>query len=440
MKKLYSMVLALVLVVTFIWFQAELSLLDNESFMPWRSALLQLTGIVSVLLLTLTMLLALRLPVLENLTRGLDKSYRLHKWTAIYGVIIGAVHWLLAIVPKQLVSAGYMERPQRGSPASINPDSLYAVIQPLRGSAEAMGEWMLYLFIALTLSALFTPVKYKVFKWTHKLMALAFVVIGYHSLVLLKHAYWDNAITPITVVIVLAGIIAALWSLLGKIGNSRKHVGSIVDVHFNEENSTTKVVAQLPSWKGHQPGQFAFIKLGEEEPHPFTIASFDKGNQQVGFLVKALGDFTSDIQNQVSVGQQVEVEGPYGRFDFNDNRKQIWIAGGIGCAAFKARLEELATSQSNDNVVFYYCTQAPSKALIEEMEIAAAKANVEFHVIDNRLKPFLSIEQIHQKHPDLAERSIWFCGPVGFKDALLTQLKTLKLDASMFHSELFNFR
>lgn len=253
MKKLYSMVLALVLVVTFIWFQAEPSLLDNESFMPWRSALLQLTGIVSVLLLTLTMLLALRLPVLENLTRGLDKSYRLHKWTAIYGVIIGAVHWLLAIVPKQLVSAGYMERPQRGSPASIDPDSLYAVIQPLRSSAEAMGEWMLYLFIALTLLALFTPVKYKVFKWTHKLMAIAFVVIGYHSLVLLKHAYWDNAITPITVVIVLAGVIAALWSLLGKIGNSRKHVGSIVDVHFNEENSTTEVVHNFHLGKGINP-------------------------------------------------------------------------------------------------------------------------------------------------------------------------------------------
>ncbi|MDN3680317.1 ferric reductase-like transmembrane domain-containing protein [Vibrio tapetis subsp. quintayensis] len=439
MNKLYSMVIALVLVIACIWFQAEPTLLANETFMQWRSALIQITGIVSVLLLTLTMLLALRLPLIENLTRGLDKAYRLHKWIAIYGVIIGAVHWLLAIVPKQLVSAGYLARPQRGA-SFVDPDSFYAVIRPLRGSAEAMGEWTLYLFIGLTLVALFAPIRYKVFKWAHKLMAIAFIVIGYHSLILLKHSYWDSLITPITVVVVLAGIVAAILSLTGWIGRKHKHSGSITEVVYDQDNNTTRLSVHLPSWRGHLAGQFAFIKIGGEEPHPFTIASVDSEQRNVSFLIKALGDFTANIHKQVQIGQKVEIEGPYGKFDFDDKKKQLWIAGGIGCAAFKARLEELAQLQNRDEVVFYYCTKTPSPSLIEEMERAANKANVEFHVVDNRLKSFLSIDQIRQKHPDIVLRSIWFCGPVGFKNALLGQLKGINFDTNNFHSELFNFR
>ncbi|MCY9854133.1 ferric reductase-like transmembrane domain-containing protein [Vibrio mediterranei] len=439
MNKLYSMVLALILAIIFIWLQAEPSLVANETFMQWRSALIQITGIVSVLLLTLVMLVALRLPLIENFTRGLDKSYRLHKWVAIYAVIIGVIHWLLAIVPKQLVRAGYLERPQR-SASSIDPDSFYALIRPLRGSAETMGEWTLYLFVVLTVLALFAPVRYKFFRWTHKLMAIAFIAIGYHSLILLKHSYWDNIITPITVFVVLAGITAAILSVIGWIGKDNKHAGTISEVVYSKENHTTRLSVHLPSWRGHLAGQFAFVRIGSEEPHPFTIASVDSKQRNVSFLIKALGDFTGNIHKQVQIGQQIEVEGPYGKFDFDDSKKQVWIAGGIGCAAFKARLDELAQQPDRGGVVFYYCTESPSPSLIIEMESAARKANVEFHVIDNRLKPFLSIEQIRQKHPDIAQRSIWFCGPVGFRKALLGQLKAIRFDTKNFHSELFNFR
>ncbi|MFM2666102.1 ferredoxin reductase family protein [Vibrio mediterranei] len=439
MNKLYSMVLALILAIIFIWLQAEPSLIANETFMQWRSALIQITGIVSVLLLTLVMLLSLRLPLIENFTRGLDKSYRLHKWVAIYAVIIGVIHWLLAIIPKQLVRAGYLERPQRGA-SSIDPDSFYALIRPLRGSAETMGEWTLYLFVGLTVLALFAPVRYKFFRWTHKLMAIAFIAIGYHSLILLKHSYWDNIITPITVLVVLAGITAATLSVSGWIGKDNKHAGTISEVVYSKENHTTRLSVHLPSWRGHLAGQFAFVRIGSEEPHPFTIASVDSNQRNVSFLIKALGDFTGNIHKQVQIGQQIEVEGPYGKFDFDDSKKQLWIAGGIGCAAFKARLDELAQQPDRGGVVFYYCTESPSPSLIIEMESAARKANVEFHVIDNRLKPFLSIEQIRQKHPDIAQRSIWFCGPVGFRKALLGQLKATRFDTKNFHSELFNFR
>lgn len=438
MNKLYSMVFALVVVITLVWLQAEPNLFTSETFMQWRSGLIQISGIVSVLLLSLTMLLALRLPMVERLTQGLDKSYRLHRWLGIYGVAVGAIHWLLAIVPKQLILSGYLERPGRGG--AVTPDSLYAVIHPLRDGAQAIGEWTLYLFVLLTLIALFAPVRYKIFKWTHKLMAAAFIAIGYHALILIKHAYWNDLITPVIMIIVFSGFVAAVMSLMGRIGRYNKHCGLVTDIKHDQDNNTTRITIDLPSWKGHQAGQFAFLKIGDEEPHPFTIASIDSKQRKVCFLVKALGDFTSDIHRQVEVGQKVVVEGPYGKFNFDDQRKQVWIAGGIGCAAFRARLEQLAQLTDHRQVVFYYCTETPSPSLIEDMESIANKANVEFHVVDNRLDPFLSIEQIQQTHPDIGQRSIWFCGPVRFKNALLAQLRAINFNTAHFHSELFNFR
>ncbi|MCQ1058021.1 ferric reductase-like transmembrane domain-containing protein [Photobacterium sp. ZSDE20] len=94
MKKLYLTAAGLVALCALIWLQAEPNLFGNSTLMQWRSSLIQITGITSILLLTMVMVLALRLPFIERLTSGLDKSYRLHKWLAIYGVIFGTVHWL----------------------------------------------------------------------------------------------------------------------------------------------------------------------------------------------------------------------------------------------------------------------------------------------------------------------------------------------------------
>ena len=438
MNRLYRYILLLVAACSVIWLLAEPNLFSYSNFMQWRSALIQATGIISLLLLTVTMLLALRLPFIEKLTAGLDKSYRLHKWTAIYGVVIGAVHWLLAIVPKKLVELGILERAGHNRP-QFDADSLQAIVMSLRGGAESVGELSLYLFMALTLIALFAPIKYKRFRITHKLMALIFVVIAYHSVVLIKPAYWDNLITPVVVCLAIAGVISAAMSLLGLIGKRRTFQGSVKSIEHDELNQTTKVQINLPRWQGHKAGQFAFLKVAGEEPHPFTITSSSQASL-VEFTIKALGDFTATLHQQLNVGDAVEIEGPYGDFQFDDNKQQIWIAGGIGCAAFKARLAELKLSNTHAPVTFYYCTQAPSPTLIREFERAVTEANIEFHVIDNRIMEFLSISEIKKHKGNLDNTSIWFCGPTRFGDALKNQLKGEQFNLANFHSELFNFR
>lgn len=438
MKRLYLSVLGLVVTCTLIWLQAEPNLFSYDTFMQWRSGLIQGTGVIALLLLTMTMLLTLRLPWIEKLTTGLDKSYRLHKWVAIWGVIIGVAHWLLAIVPKKLVQLGLFERSNHARP-ELDPDSLQAVVMSLRGGAESIGELALYGFILLTLIALFAPIKYQRFKLTHKAMAVAFIVIAYHSVVLIKPSYWDNLITPIVIGFAVIGTACALFSLLGRIGKRRTYQGTIRALIYNSDNQTTKVAITLPTWPGHHAGQFAFLKIAGEEPHPFTISS-SADAPQLEFTIKALGDFTATLHQRLTVGEKVAVEGPYGKFQFEDNRAQIWVAGGIGIAAFKARLAERQQDQNTTPVTLYYCTQAPSSTFIHEIETLARKANIEFHLIDNRIRQHLTVADITQQQGPLDNHSVWFCGPIRFGEALKSQLKSEQFDLKHFHTELFNLR
>ncbi|OLQ89789.1 oxidoreductase [Vibrio ponticus] len=452
MKKLYLTVVTLVATCTLIWLQAEPNLFSYDQFMQWRSALIQGTGIVSLLLLTLTMLLALRLPIIDRLTAGLDKSYRLHKWVAIYGVLLGAVHWLLAIVPKKLVQYGLLERGSQSRP-QLDAESFQAMVMNLRGGAESIGEMALYAFIALTLIALFAPIQYKRFKLTHKAMAVAFVVIAYHSVVLLKPAYWSSLITPIVLLLAVVGISCAVWSLLGKVGKKRRYQGNVEALNLDAANQTQILRLNVPNWCGHNAGQFAFLKVKGEEAHPFTISSTND-KPYIEFTIKALGDFTGNLSQYVAVGDDIEVEGPYGHFEFNDDKQQVWIAGGIGIAAFKARLQQLAINHAEQNDVeyrerkpvhLYYCTQAPSPELVTELEHLAKQAKVHFHLIDNRTMRFLTIDKIKNQlfsgtSGSLDNLSFWFCGPTGFSQALKQQLKQQRFDLNGFHSELFNFR
>src|SRR5690606_26131845 len=99
-----------------------LSLNDVERTMqPWalRKSLLYYTGVVAMAMISIGMILALRLPFLERLTGGLDRSYRLHKWVGITGALFALMHWLIKTQPKALVRQGWIDADVLNTPATV---------------------------------------------------------------------------------------------------------------------------------------------------------------------------------------------------------------------------------------------------------------------------------------------------------------------------------
>ncbi|NAW57165.1 MULTISPECIES: ferredoxin reductase family protein [unclassified Vibrio] len=439
MRKLYGLAAAVLLMVTAFWWSADSAVLISGSFFQVRAALIQLSGILSVTLMVMVMLLALRLPWVEKLTHGLDKSYRLHKWLGIGAVTTAIVHWLIIKVPKYLVSWGLLSKPVKNH-IPPDPDSWFALVAPWHSEAKSVGELAFYLLLVLALISLSKIVKYKGFKWSHKLMAVCFLAIGFHSVVLIKRNYWQEPVALLVIGMCLVGVLAALWSLSNRIGRARRYPGIVREVTYHECNKVTHLVIDVPEWKGHQSGQFAYLRCQGHEAHPFTIASYDDGSHQLQFMIKALGDFTCGLNGRLSAGDEVRVEGPYGDFAFTDEGPALWIAGGVGIAAFKSILEERVNHPSSYPTIMYYCTACPDQSLIEELHHSARLANVTLRVLDSRSDARLTAERLQREVSGLLKRNVWFCGPAMFADSLRRGLQEQGFDARRFHYELFEMR
>ncbi|CAG22073.1 ferric reductase-like transmembrane domain-containing protein [Photobacterium profundum] len=439
MKALYIKMMGVFVLISLLWLQAESNLFSYTNFFEYRSALIQFSGIIAITLMTMVMLLALRLSFIERLTQGLDKSYHLHKWMGIGALVTAVIHWMIAIVPKYLVRWDMLEKPVRTQNV-LNPDSLYSIIRPLRSGAEGLGEWAFYVMLVLGGISLLGAIGYKTFKLSHKLMSACFLVIAYHSAILIKHSYWPYIITYLILAIIACGMFAAVWSLCGKIGKKRAFKAHVSGFSHDNDNQVTDLRLSVKDWPGHRRGQFAYVNIGNHEPHPFTIASVDRSDGQLRFLVKELGDFTAKLKTQLVLGQSATIEGPYGQFNFDDTHPQIWIGGGIGIATFKAALQQRQNSSAIKPVTLYYCTSNPSSRFISELEREAIKAHVTLKIIDGRSQPYLTVDQLLSRHPDIQCNSIWFCGPIAFSNQLTQDLTAIGYDLDLFHREYFSMR
>ncbi|MBR9872845.1 ferric reductase-like transmembrane domain-containing protein [Vibrio sp. J1-1] len=444
MKTVRNSIYLMFAVVSVLWFMSEPQLLSSTQFFYWRSALIQYSGVVALALMSIAMVLALRLPVIEKWVKGMDKAYRVHKWLGISGVSLGIVHWLLYQVPNWLVEFEVLEKPLKHSgegPSGYNLTTLETWIVDLRDVGLSLGEWGFYLLVVLFGMSLWTVVKYKPFKVSHRMMAAVYLMIAVHSVLLIKRAYWGEPIFYVSIAFAFIGSAAAIYSLSGLVGRTNRHNMKVKLTRFFPQARVMELVlTPTDSWQGHKAGQFAYVRFGDEDPHPFTIASANS-EPELRFLIKELGDFTTGLCERVKVGDEVTLEGPYGRLEFDVTKPQVWVAGGVGIAVFVAILASLKQRKSHQPVHLFYCTRGLDSHLVDDLWRYAQHANVELSVIDTQVSPRLNAQRIVKQCGNLAGYELYFCGPEVFSNALKQQLIEYRFDTEHhYHEELFVMR
>jgi predicted ferric reductase len=143
-------------------------------------------------------------------------------------------------------------------------------------------------------------------------------------------------------------------------------------------------------------------------------------------------------------GQQVRVEGPYGRFDLarcNPQARQIWIAGGIGVTPFLAWLESLqADPEKAPAAELHYCTRDQvTDAFVPRLESLCARLlRIQLHIHGARQGAALQAATLGESKG----AEIWFCGPSGLAEALRKGLHgTCGIGGQpRFHQEAFEMR
>lgn len=410
--------------------------------LPWvvRQEGLYLSGLLSMAMMSLAMLLAVRPAWLEGRFGGLDRMYRAHKWAGILAVGFAVLHWLIEMSSDILKAT-------IGRAGRLPKEKYTGLLEVLRKLAEDMGEWAIYVVIAMLAITLWKRFPYRTWRLLHQAMPVLYLMLAFHAALLAPPDYWAQPVGILLALLLCVGVAGSVQALAGHIGRVRQVAGTIVAI----ERTAADIVAvrcQLDAgWRGHRPGQFAFITFDAKEgAHPFTIASADRGDRTIGFQIKALGDYTRGLAERLQVGQAVKVEGPYGRFDIarhNPRAQQIWIAGGIGVTPFLAWLESLQGRPDNIPAAdLHYCTRdRATDPFVARLEtLCASLPGIRLHVHGQHQGELLSADRLAGTRDAARPAEVWFCGPQGLAESLKKGLQDAWRGKLHFHQEAFEMR
>jgi len=394
----------------------------------WQAQLIYLAGVCTLSLMTLAVLISARLTILSQLFNGLDKSYVVHKWTGITCAIMVTLH------ATQVGNLG-IEVPEGVLPWQTD---LFETGLQMIGPA-------FYLTLLLVIIALISKIPYHWFRKTHKVFPLVYLVAAFHSATIQFETGWSGSPGFYLLLVTIAlGVFAALIALMQQIGFMHRNsatitkletpVDKVIEMHLSVESTPFK----------YHAGQFVFLRFShDKEPHPFSIASYDQERKSLRFDIKSLGDFTSKLHDRLKQGQKVQIEGPYGEFQFNDNcSRQIWIAGGIGITPFLSKLDYLENNKESQvqNIHSFYTTRGISSDLSpSSIQNKCDKVGVNYYHVNSK-EEHISVELIQKKTGDLGGASIWFCGPGKLAVAIESRLKMLGFNMRNFHRENFTLR
>ena len=359
--------------------------------------------------LSLTFILASRLPLLEAWFNGLEKMYLAHKFTAFLSILLLTLH-------------------------NFSMGGLW-------GShlAAQFGNIAIYIFISIILVAyLGQYIQYEAWRWIHRLVYLAYIFGLFHVLMIM-----GNRLLSFSFLGLIFGIYALLGLLAGfyiiflyqKVGFT--YLGKIVGIK-RLNHDTTEIEIELSHPFTYEYGQFAFLKIFqkgfETAPHPFSISG-GKG-RTLYFTIKNSGDHTKNIYDNLQVGSKVSLDRAYGHMIIKEGREnQVWFAGGIGITPFISYIREHPIVDKQ--VHFYYSFRGEENVVYLDLlrDYAQKNPNFELHLVDSRKDGYLNFEQ--EEVPEHA--TVYMCGPLSMMKSLAKQIKKQNPKAELIY-EGFKFK
>jgi predicted ferric reductase len=178
--------------------------------------------------------------------------------------------------------------------------------------------------------------------------------------------------------------------------------------------------------------------------HPFSISAAPNGSY-LRLTVKELGDDTRLLQ-AIRPGTRVGAEGPYGILTGarRTRSRVLLLAGGIGITPLRALLEELPAGPG-DITLLYRAPSWDEVVFKDELDtLARTRGAVIHYLVGRRGTPALPHDPLGQKAlaalvPDVAERDVYLCGPVGMMHAATRTLRALGVPDARIHRENFAF-
>ncbi len=208
----------------------------------------------------------------------------------------------------------------------------------------------------------------------------------------------------------------------------------------------------LLHFSGFKPGQFVSLGLefnGKMEYRAYSIASMP-GDNHLKLTIKRVdgGLMSNYIVDEFNVGDEVAVlspTGPFNSIDCQPKQKVALLSAGCGITPVMSMVKTWLRDKANIDITFIH--QAKNKAqtiYFEELEkLASEHDNFTLKLLlkDNsdtaHQQGRLDKEWLNALCPDLAERTVYLCGPTAFMSDMEANSLALGVEPSQFHQESF---
>lgn len=343
----------------------------------------------------------------------------------------------------------------------------WSMLNPFSGEVPWMWRtgvislWLLVLLVVQVAWRRRLRLSYEWWKLLHSLLGSAAVLLGFAHIYMVS---WYTRALPMKILwygyFIFLFILAVRYRLIRPLRLWRIPW----EVSRNQANtSDTRTLWLRPV--GHpgmrfEPGQYAWLNTGKTpfhlEQHPISISSSAEvlpetpdGKHEVGFSIKALGDWSSGTVPSLQPGSRVWVDGPYGAFspDRAQGPGYVLIGGGAGitpllsiCATFADR------EDFRPVLVFYACPEEGDLGFREEFEKLKERANLKVVYVLDAAPPEWKGERGHITREMLARflpkqhrrYQFFVCGPPPMMDAMESILPSLGVPPDQIHTERFH--
>ena len=420
-KKLGILIILFSILITYIFW----IFIKPTRNIPVISEYSQLIASFALVALAWINFISTRHKILDNIFDGLDKSYIYHKYLGISMLVLLIIHdETIGIGKRQEILAG-----------GVIPRDPYAMY----------GSFGLYLFVLIMIIALLAKkLNYERWKTIHKFMIIPYIFGIYHYYG--SSNYPVFSIDPLSIwlnIINFIGIISAIYSIFFYEKTSFKYHYKVSKLQ-TVANGTIEITGRaINASLDFNPGQFAFLKIPGTETkfpsHPFTISAAPKEGE-LQFTIKALGDHTNGLLENLKVGNEFVVSGAHGKFNYKTGlNNQIWIAGGIGVTPFRSFTQ--AGIPINHSIDFFYAYNNEAEgAYTDELEALTQSDNIRLHLFNAKEKGFLSVAEITKHIKTEEPLDVYFCGPKPMRESLKKQFASSTLKIVNFHYEHFQFK
>jgi len=397
----------------------------------------RVSGLLAAYLMLVEMLLMARVPVLERAV-GLDRLAAWHRGLGTNIVLLMVTHILLTVWGYGLTD--------HHQPVS----ELITVITTYPEMWKATIGTLLFVAVGVNSARRIRPrISYEAWYLLH-LTTYAALLLVYGHQTATGAEFVGHPANLLLWQLMYVGVAACLviWRLvlpLARIVRHRLRVDRVVE----------EAPGVVSIWiRGHQldrlgaqAGQFMlfrFLARGHWlSAHPYSLSAAPRPDL-LRITVKAAGDHSSAIAH-LRRGTPVLAEGPFGHFTAAraTRGKALLIAGGSGVGPIRALAEDLAR-RGDDVIVVHRVRRAADLALWAEFKRMAKNRRIAVHGVvgsrsELRYDP-LAADPIRASVPDIAERDVFICGPIGLTHGVVLALRGLGLADEQIHTEDFALR